>query len=442
MGIPPVYWTLLGEIGLVIIGVLGAVIIVVLRDRKKLKNYSDSLKEMIKKLKKKLQEREDEQNQERILELLNALIEHVREQYQAQFGNEIAPTEEEDADASDVPSVEKFVFIAGFQTIIAELSALENSNDPETTWTKIKNELTPLFQNYLEPILAKQNLGAQSILNESISNETDDDSLKAQLENASKRIENLEKFKQLYFDLQSKLSQSVADIEGLNQQLLELSEGSDNFDTIRQIIEKNKTHYLQMGQMIGMDKEQHHGSVANSMDYSEAIINERKDEIKRLKSQISQQFEDIWKLQSRMSDGSAKPPKAEELSAGIETISRNLKDAEMCIETMDMEIQTLTSEITNLRNQLQEQSGGAGAGSAEEKQTVAEKEAMIARFSQESKELMSCITGLEDDNQLQSNRIKELEGQLTNNNEFKEKFVKLEAEYSSMEAKYLEAMSK
>ena len=225
MGIPPVYWTLLGEIGLVIIGVLGAVIIVVLRDRKKLKNYSDSLKEMIKKLKKKLQEREDEQNQERILELLNALVEHVREQYQAQFGNDIAPTEEEDADASDVPSVEKFVFIAGFQTIIAELSALENSNDPETTWTKIKNELTQLFQNYLEPILAKQNMGAQSI-----SNETDDDSLKAQLENASKRIENLEKFKQLYFDLQSKLSQSVADIEGLNQQLLELSEGSDNFD--------------------------------------------------------------------------------------------------------------------------------------------------------------------------------------------------------------------
>ena len=437
MGIPPVYWTLLGEIGLVIIGVLGAVIIVVLKDRKKLKNYSYSLKEVIKKLKKKLQEREDEQNQERILELLNALIEHVREQYQAQFGNDIAPTEEEESDASDVPSVEKFVFIAGFQTIIAELSALENSNDPETTWTKIKNELTPLFQNYLEPILAEQNMGTQSI-----SNESDDDSLKAQLENANKRIENLEKFKQLYFDLQSKLSQSVADIESLNQQILELSEGSDNFDTIRQIIEKNKTHYIEMGQMIGMDKEQHHGSVANTMDYSDAIINERKDEIKRLKSQISQQFEDIWKLQSRMNDGSAKPPKAEELSAGIETISRNLKDAEMCIETMDMEIQTLTSEITNLRNQLKEQSGGSGAGSAEQKQIVEEKEAMIARFSQESKELMSCITGLEDDNQLQSNRIKELEIQLTNNNEFKEKFVKLEAEYSSMESKYLEAMSK
>ncbi|MCW8929731.1 MAG: hypothetical protein OQL19_05790 [Gammaproteobacteria bacterium] len=443
MEIPPVYWTLLGEIALILIGVLATVIIVVLKDRKKLKEYSHYLKDVIKKLKKKLAQHESEQSQERILELLNGLIEHVREQYQVRFGNTLALNEEskeddeseEDADkADDLPSVEKFVFIAGFQTIIAELSALENSNDPDVTWTKIQNELTPLFQNYLDPILSEQKEIVQSI-----SEDTDDENLKAQLENSNKRIENLEKFKQLYFDLQSKLSNSVAEIEGLNQQISDLAEGSDKFDDIRQLIEKNKTHYLEMGQMIGMDKEQHHSSVANSMDYSDAIINERKDEIKRLKSQIAQQFEDIWKLQNRASDSAATPPSSEELSSGIETISRNLKDAEMCIETMDMEIQTLTSEITNLRNQLKEQSDVA---SPEQKQALEEKEAMIARFSQESKELMSCITGLEDDNQSQNERIKELEKKLVDGSDFKEKYLKLEAEYSNMESKYLEAMSK
>lgn len=435
MVIPPIYWTLLGEIGLVIIGVLGMVIIVVLQDRKKLREYSSYLKEVIKKLKKKLEQSESEQNQERVLDLLNALIDHVREQYQVKFGNSIEPDEKEDADTA--PSVEKFIFIAGFQTIIAELSALENSNDHEMVWIKIQNELTPLFTNYLDPILAEQKNLAQSI-----PDDTDDESLKAQLENAHQRIENLEKFKQLYFDLQSKLSNSVAEIEALNQKILGLAEGNDNYDDISAIVEKNKTHFLEMGQMIGMDKEHHHDSVANTMDYSEAIINERKDEIKRLKNQIAQQFEDIWKLQNRVIDDSEEtPPSAKELRAGIETISRNLKDAEMCIETMDMEIQTLTSEITNLRNQLKG-SGGGTESPEEHQKVVEEKEAMIARFSQESKELMNCITGLEDDNHSQSKRIKELEEQSAGYTDFKEKFLKIEAEYSSMEAKYLESMSK
>jgi hypothetical protein len=424
MEIPSMYWALIGEIALVLIGVLIAVIVVILKDRKKLKEYSDYLKDVIKKLKKKLQESEDKQNQERVLALLNALIEHVREQYQVQYGNDIEPSNEENA-ADDRPSVDKFVFIAGFQTMIAELSALENSNEPDVTWEKIKNELTPLFNNYLEPILSQQELSETSAAT--------DDNLEKQLENANKRVDNLEKFKQLYFDLQSKLSKSVVEIENLNQTISELSDGSENYDAIQSIIEKNKALYLEMGQMIGMDKEQHHKSVANKMDYSEAIINERKDEIKRLKGQIAQQFEDIWALQSRLTGGAGGKPDPEALSAGIETISRNLKDAEMCIETMDMEIQTLTSEISNLKSQLKEQ-GSADDETVllEHKQDVEAKEKMIARFAQESKELMSCITGLEDGNLEQSNKIKELE----------EKYAKLESDYSSMEAKYLDAVKK
>ncbi len=426
MTIPPVYWSLLGEIALVIIGVLGAVIILVLKDRKKLNEYSLYLKSVIKKLKKKLQEHEDEQNQERVLALLTALIEHVRVQYQTLFGNTIVP-EENDSETDNTPSVEKFIFIAGFQTMTAQLSALENSNDPETAWSKIQNELTPLFNNYLAPVLAANSSSLDS-----------DDSLQTQLDNANKRIENLQQFKQLYFDLQAKLSNSVADIEALNYQLEEAAQDSDSADAIRLIIEKNKTHYLEMGQMIGMDKEHHHESVASSMDYSEAIINERKDEIKRLKHQIAQQFEDIWSLQKRMSGTSGEAPAPEELNAGIETISRNLKDAEMCIETMDMEIQTLTSEISNLKHQLKDKSSAP----ADAQQVQAEQETIMARHAQESKEMMNCITGLEDDNQSQCQRIKELEEKLASGSEFKEKYLQLQAEYSAMEAKYLDVMSK
>ena len=261
------YWTLLGEIAAVFIGVLIAVIIVVLRDRKKLREYTEHLKQIIKKLKKKFKESEEQPGQEKALS-------------------------------------------------------------------------------------SQQELPQQKI---SKTSDADDD-LKLHLEDAVKRIKNLEKFKQLYFELQSKLSKSVVEIESANQIIAELSDGSEQHDAIQSVIENNKAVYLEMGQMIGMDKELHHESVANTMDYSETIISERKEEIKRLKNQIAQQFEDMWALQSRLTAKEGEVPAPEALSAGIETVSQNLKDAEMCIETMDMEIQTQSSEIANLRSQLKQQS--------------------------------------------------------------------------------------
>ncbi len=323
MEIPPVYWTLLGEIAAIFIGVLIAVIIVVLRDRKKLREYTEHLKQIIKKLKKKFKESEDQPSQEKALS-------------------------------------------------------------------------------------SQQELPQQKV---SKTSDADDD-LKLQLENAAKQINNLQQFKQLYFELQSKLSKSVLEIENLNEKIAELSDGSEQHDAIQSVIEKNKAVYLEMGQMIGMDKEQHHESVANTMDYSETIISERKEEIKRLKSQIAQQFEDIRALQSGLTAKEGKVPDPEVLSAGIETVSHNLKDAEMCIETMDMEIQTQCSEISNLKNQLkQHRTSGNEAVLPEYQQDIKEKETTIARFAQENKELMSCISGLESSNMEQSSRIKKLEEQ-------------------------------
>ncbi|GEM_PF-1988762 len=408
MTIAPAYWTLIGEITAVIFGVLIAVIIVIINDRKKLKDYSEYLKSTIKKLKNKLQQSEDKQGQERVLSLLESLVDYVRTQYQVQFGNDITP------DGDDLPdklaSVEKFIFVATFQSMTAQLNALENSNEADVAWDKIKNELTPLFSNYLQSVLAQEN---DNIL---------DEQLKKQLESAQQRITNLEKFKQLYFSLQQKLSKSIVEIEALNHNLSEQSSVADNHDAIRLIVEKNKAVYLEMGQMIAMDKEQHHQSVATNMDYSETLINERKGEINRLKGQIAQQFEEIWSLQGRLTGQTSAEPDAVVLTAAIDNISRNLKDAEICIETMDMEIQTLTSEITNLKSQLKESSSSALPEKYQ--QSMQEKEQIIARFTQESKELINCITGLEDSNSEQSKMLKE----------WQDKYARLSADFSRLES--------
>ncbi len=394
MGMPPAYWTLIGEITLVLIGTLVAVIVFVLRDRKNLKEYSLYLKELVKKLKKKIKEHEDEQSQERVQELIRAMIDHVRAEYQLQAGGEINESLEEGLGFK--PSIEQFILITGFQMLSAELTALDNSNEPEAAWEKIKNELMPLIQIFLQPALA-----AQAVSPDSSKAETS--------EGLQQRIENLEQFKQLYFNLQKNMAEQITEIEQLNQKIAELADGSENSAAIMAVIEKNKTHYISMGQLLGMDKEQHHQSVADSMDYSDVLISERKDEIKRLKSKIAQQFEEIWKLQSSLSTKDSAPADPQILQAGVDTFARQLKDAELCIETMDMEIQTLTAEVTRLEKQLEQQSGAEPEVSTG--LSHKERDEMIARFAQESKELMSCITGLEDNAQEQSEKIKQLEAE-------------------------------
>jgi len=104
-------------------------------------------------------------------------------------------------------------------------------------------------------------------------------------------------------------------------------------------------------------------------------------------------------------------------------MSRQLKDSEMCIETMDMEIQTLSSELSNLKAQLKKQTSSQSASPdlameqavAEMKEEIEKKDQMIAKFAQESKELLSCITGMEDHSEEQSEKIKQLESQLESN---------------------------
>lgn len=415
MSLPSAYWTLIGEITLVLMGVLVAVIIFILKDRKNLQDYSLYLKELIKKLKQKIKEYEEQESQERVQELIRGMIDHVRTEYeaQAQIQGDIDHSLEQGLDSK--PSVEQFILISGFQMLSAELTALENSNEPAVAWEKVKSELMPLIQNFLQPVLAAQS-------SEQSGGDTDNiQHIQEQLAEAQQRIDNLQQFKQLYFNLQKNMAEQIAELEPLNQKIVDLVQGSENQAAIMAITEKNKTHYISMGQLLGMDKEQHHDSVSDSMDYSDVLISERKNEIKRLKSQISQQFEEIWKLQNSLSGQSGAAPDPQALQAGVDTFSRQLKDAELCIETMDMEIQTLTSEINRLEKQLEQQQGGSEADSGLAQQ---ERDDMIARFAQESKEMMSCITGLEDSTQEQSETIK-----------------KLEADYAELEAKYLKLVN-
>jgi hypothetical protein len=144
------------------------------------------------------------------------------------------------------------------------------------------------------------------------------------------------------------------------------------------------------------------------------FINERKDEIDRLKGKISSQFEEIWELQNNISGkiSQSSDPEINNMAEDIQSISRQLKDAELCITMMEADIATSDEEITSLNEQLEQANKKASIippSNSELTESIKKKDAIIARFAQESKEMMTLIDGMERNANEQTQRIKELE---------------------------------
>jgi len=233
--------------------------------------------------------------------------------------------------------------VMGYQSLKAELSAVQNSRTGANTWEKIVSQLGPLIDNFR---VAPE----KEVINVEVASDSAAE------------------------DLTASSSKAVSTAA------------------------KNPAHKSASG--------------AESPE----ILSVRRNEIERLKSQIASQFEDIFHLQSALSKkaSSTDNPMAGEVNEGLESITRQLKDAELCITMMDAEIQTASEEILDLKEQLEntQSSQPGGAQPNELSEQLAKKDEFINRTMQENKEMMTLIEGMEKHSDEQTQEIKELEAEL------------------------------
>ncbi len=135
------------------------------------------------------------------------------------------------------------------------------------------------------------------------------------------------------------------------------------------------------------------------------------------KDSASNQFEEIWNLQKNISNkvSSSSDPEFKGMSEGMESVTRQLKDAEMCMTMMEADIATSDEEIIQLKEQLEQANSRASAvpeSNLDLTESIKKKDAIIARFTQESKEMLSLMDGMEANADDQTKRIHELEEQL------------------------------
>jgi len=350
MEIPSFYLSIIVEaIGLILLVMLGYIFFIN-RDKNNLLKYVADLKNKVNTLTEKIKELTDEN--EPIIELLTDTIDHIKTSYEDTFGHEIG---KEGASTEEDNSKEHFLYVMGYQNLKATVTALENSNKAERIWDKISSQMGPLIENYrIMPEAQFETIVEEKIIEQG-----------GQSSNQNSSEDNLE-----YAHNQANNKGSVTLVPS------DTNTGRDEF------------------------------------------INERKNEIERLKGQISSQYDEIWQLQNDLSSkvSQSSDPEMADLPEGIEKINRQLKDAELCITMMEADIATADEEMASLKEQLEQANIKAAAipsSNSELTEDIKKKDAIIARFAQESKEMMSLIDGMELNADEQSKRILELEAQLS-----------------------------
>jgi hypothetical protein len=326
--------------------------------------------------------------------------------------------------------------------LIAEQEAMySGGDDHHADWAVLEAKFTQLIQFY------KDNLTALPIDAIDVEDSTEVDQLR-------KRIEHLEEFKKLYFDLEKKWEAISDSADGYHQQLLVMGQSMGAGEDFEQLLdnyaktfndfglnlgEPNQSSTYQKSQFDGVEIDPNKPSVGKMV-----IANQ--EEIQRLKNMAVDQHKVIQELKRKLVGANTVEQKDEiidEMSKQMERQERFLKESETCAKLMEDEMNRMSEENQLLREQLSQ------AGSADP-QEVERLENIITDLTDASQEMLSAISSLEQENrELKSGGSAAAASSATDSEALKSKLsqtqqnlLDLQAQHLELEERYLELKRK
>lgn len=265
------------------------------------------------------------------------------------------------------------------QRILALRYAFLRAEELGTTENRGSTEYWNIFQQTLEPLLSPQR---ESNIE-----------LESELETAKKRIDNLEKFKRLFFDMEKQWAGAQANAQDYYAQLLALSEGVKDQAAFNNVLENYHGVYDSIQQNITQVTQN-----PDSFNQHKIINITRQDpraadEIVKLRNVAADQHRIINDLQKKLISAVSAEEKElviHELQQQLQRQIRFVNESETCIQLLEDELAKAHEEIF-----MQERSLNETSALSEENQQI--KNALHS-FTLESKELISSINKLEDEN--------------------------------------------
>lgn len=293
-----------------------------------------------------------------------------------------------------------------------------------------------LFQQTLEPLLPPA-IGSNSALDDSEPLDSDE------LETYKKRVENLEKFKKLFFDLEKQWNEAQANAQHYYMQLSEMAPEVVDKERFSSLLNDYHSVYD------GLNHSIHNTNLALMGQPTDAkTINiirhdpRAAEEIMKLRNVAADQYRVINNLQRKLEEAVT----AEEKELIIEELEQQLQRQIRFVQESDTCVQLLEEELAKANEKIAEQEQLLDNEHLLDEENSRIKETLHS-FTLESKDLLVNLDELEKENAALKNATKSVEATTTKETsgqhsaelkEVKASFSALQKQYAELEEKYLE----
>ncbi|MBT5231836.1 MAG: hypothetical protein HOM11_16350, partial [Methylococcales bacterium] len=373
--------------------------------------------------------------------------------------------------------------------LFAEKTLTQYDQTTPEFWQQLKNRLRRIIKAY-EP--DEEDDDEDTVA--PVDNSEELARLEAENENLKKRVSNLEMFKKMFFDLQIKVKELTEQGQEIHNQATSIAEANDDGDMLG-LLNQYQNSYQEMSAAASNTPPVIQVTQAAGEGVTQVMHVKDTKELNQLKETNSDQHNIITRLRGElqgMQNASSDEinNKTAEIEQQIAKMEKSLAESDMCVQmlendysdamqqvyeleeklnTQQAETNQLVDTMTMVQNESSTQTETILALQAENASLTSAAEAgnnaqqMIQNFAKESQELMGCMATLEDENDLMTKQVKRLKIKLKKQRNSKassaapstddanlkakisekdKEIMRLQTEYSELEAQYLDAFTK
>lgn len=296
-----------------------------------------------------------------------------------------------------------------YAMLIAEKEAMANRDaDAEPDWASLRERYDQLFAFNDDFAEDEESASSEEV-----------DQLKRDLENARKRVSNLEKFKNLYMDLEAEWENSTAQAKTHYDNLSEMASKMENSGEFEDALEQYNSSYSGIAKIIEAAADE---SKSSGIDSSE--------EVKHLRAVAADQHRIIEELQKKLKAANTEEERNEViggLQGELQKQMRFVQESETCIQLLEDELNTTNKELEQLR---------ARVGKVQGLKTE------MMELSRSNDELDLKVQTIMMENRKLTKRVQQAEAapkvDSGETNKLRKELAEMEAKYNDLEEKFLD----
>lgn len=308
--------------------------------------------------------------------------------------------------------------------LLSEKEAALSSQQPaEPNWNVLHSKLSNLIQFF-----------------KSDSNDSDESQLQQlqqALASSQQRVDNLEQFKTLFFELENQWHAAQQQADDYQQQIDQAATSSSDTEHLNELLNGYRESFSGIDQIIQAGTNSHGTTLTQVVDRDSkpAPVS---DELAHLQSVTANQHRLINELQQRLSVAYSAADKAaiiNDLQAQLDTQLQYMSESETCIKLMETELDDAHAKITQLESRQASQAPAAKTDSINPELKKA------FHVLKEEREMMNkTILNLQQENEQLAMQMDASLNEHSNNNAntaTEQELQQLQLQYTELESKYL-----